>query len=224
MSESFLTATFRKAAFRASRQRIVSLALLLTGTTRLAPAQESNYQVDAEQSSVTFTLADVLHTVRGTFRLKQGDLEVKADGRASGQIDVDAASGDSGIGVDIYPGSSPNVVSVGGTFFNRDNNGNFISEQYASGGGGGDTVKLERRNQSLGLVPFTPLWNSLYSKSPASTTPPASENAFKAVVAPLIACTTPGYLVPVSVISTFSVPEGAVFDPLKYLNVKSKTA
>ena len=96
MSESFLRATFRKAVFRASRKRLVGLALLLTGTTRLALAQESNYQVDAEQSSVTFTLADVLHTVRGTFKLKHGDLEVKADGRASGQIVVDAASGDSG--------------------------------------------------------------------------------------------------------------------------------
>lgn len=99
MSESFLTATFRKAAFRASRQRIVGLALLLTGATRLALAQESNYQVDAEQSSLTFTLGDVLHSVRGTFKLKPGDLEVKADGRASGQIVVDAGSGDSGSGM-----------------------------------------------------------------------------------------------------------------------------
>jgi subtilase family serine protease len=48
-----------------------------------------------------------------------------------------AASGDSGLGVSIYPGSSPNVVSVGGTFFNRDNNGNFVNEIYYTGGGGG---------------------------------------------------------------------------------------
>jgi len=46
-----------------------------------------------------------------------------------------AASGDSGIGVSIYPGASPNVVSVGGTFFNRDQNGNFVSEVYGGGGG-----------------------------------------------------------------------------------------
>src|ERR1700690_294903 len=38
-----------------------------------------------------------------------------------------AASGDSGLGVSIYPGSSPNVVSVGGTYFNRDKNGKFTS-------------------------------------------------------------------------------------------------
>jgi kumamolisin len=46
-----------------------------------------------------------------------------------------AASGDSGIGVSIYPGSSPNVVSVGGTYLNRDRNGNFVSEVYGGGGG-----------------------------------------------------------------------------------------
>jgi subtilase family serine protease len=52
-----------------------------------------------------------------------------------------AASGDSGIGVSIYPGSSPNVVSVGGTYFNRDRSGKFVSEIY--GGGGGDISPYE---------------------------------------------------------------------------------
>lgn len=47
-----------------------------------------------------------------------------------------AASGDSGIGVSIYPGASPNVVAVGGTRFTRDQNGNFVSEVYDTGGGG----------------------------------------------------------------------------------------
>ena len=54
-----------------------------------------------------------------------------------------AASGDSGIGVSSYPGASPNVVSVGGTVFNRDRNGNFTSEVY--GGGGGDLSPFEPR-------------------------------------------------------------------------------
>lgn len=54
-----------------------------------------------------------------------------------------AASGDSGLGVSIYPGSSPNVVSVGGTFFNRDRNGNFVSEVYYTGGGGGNLSPYE---------------------------------------------------------------------------------
>ena len=47
-----------------------------------------------------------------------------------------AASGDSGIGVSIYPGASPNVVAVGGTSFVRDGNGNFTNEVYHTGGGG----------------------------------------------------------------------------------------
>ncbi len=53
-----------------------------------------------------------------------------------------AASGDSGIGVSIYPGASPNVVSVGGTYFDRDQNGNFVTEVY--GGGGGNISPYEK--------------------------------------------------------------------------------
>jgi kumamolisin len=47
-----------------------------------------------------------------------------------------AASGDSGLSRLIYPSASPNVVSVGGTTFNRDSSGNFVSETYGGGGGG----------------------------------------------------------------------------------------
>ena len=54
-----------------------------------------------------------------------------------------AASGDSGIGVSIYPAASPNVVAVGGTVFNRNQAGDFIGEQYASDGGGGDISPYE---------------------------------------------------------------------------------
>ena len=55
-----------------------------------------------------------------------------------------AASGDSGIGVSIYPGASPNVVSVGGTYFNRNSQtGDFENEVY--GGGGGDLSPYEPR-------------------------------------------------------------------------------
>jgi subtilase family serine protease len=52
-----------------------------------------------------------------------------------------AASGDSGIGRLIYPSASPNVVSVGGTVFNRDSNGDFINETYGGGGGGKSWVE-----------------------------------------------------------------------------------
>jgi len=56
-----------------------------------------------------------------------------------------ASSGDSGIGNSAYPTASPNVVSVGGTVFNRDSNGDFTSEWYYTGGGGGDISPYEPR-------------------------------------------------------------------------------
>ena len=46
-----------------------------------------------------------------------------------------AASGDSGLNVTIHPAASPYVVAVGGTVFNRDSQGNFLSESYGGGGG-----------------------------------------------------------------------------------------
>ena len=54
-----------------------------------------------------------------------------------------AGSGDFGLGVSFHPASSPNVVAVGGTLFNRDPNGNFVSESYATGEGGGDLSPFE---------------------------------------------------------------------------------
>ena len=56
-----------------------------------------------------------------------------------------AAAGDSGLGVSIYPGASPNVVSVGGTYFNRNASGDFVNEVYYDGGGGGDISPYEPR-------------------------------------------------------------------------------
>jgi polyisoprenoid-binding protein YceI len=62
-------------------------------------AQEREFQIDPSQSSVKFTLGDVLHTVRGTFKVKHGDLHIDSSGRMSGEIVVDARSGDSGSGM-----------------------------------------------------------------------------------------------------------------------------
>jgi kumamolisin len=56
-----------------------------------------------------------------------------------------AAAGDSGLGVSGYPAASPNVVAVGGTYFNRDQSGKFTYEQYYTGGGGGDISPYESR-------------------------------------------------------------------------------
>ena len=63
-----------------------------------------------------------------------------------------AASGDSGLGNTIHPAASPNVVAVGGTYFNRDNNGNFINEQYYTGGGGGGISPYEPRPSYQNII------------------------------------------------------------------------
>jgi len=84
----------------------------------------------------------------GVVSMSWGDPEVKQEKNwdhyfTTPGVVYFAASGDSGIGVSIYPGASPNVVAVGGTYFNRDKNGNFVNEVYYTGGGGGDISPYE---------------------------------------------------------------------------------
>jgi polyisoprenoid-binding protein YceI len=65
-----------------------------------AAAQDTAFQLDPVQTSVKFTLGDVLHTVHGTFHLKHGALQLQpASGKISGEILVDATSGESGSGM-----------------------------------------------------------------------------------------------------------------------------
>jgi polyisoprenoid-binding protein YceI len=53
--------------------------------------------IDAAQSTVHWSLDSSVHTVHGTFRVKRGTLSVDpASGKATGEIVVDAASGESG--------------------------------------------------------------------------------------------------------------------------------
>ena len=63
-------------------------------------ARVTAFELDPAQTSVKFTLGDVLHTVHGTFRLKRGALQFDpASGKLSGEIVVDATSGESGSGM-----------------------------------------------------------------------------------------------------------------------------
>jgi polyisoprenoid-binding protein YceI len=74
------------------------LALLLAALS-LAAAQQS-LEVDPAHALVKFTLGDVLHTVHGTFQIKRGELQLDPSaGKLSGEIVVDAKSGDSGSGM-----------------------------------------------------------------------------------------------------------------------------
>ena len=71
-------------------------ALLLAPASR---AQDAAFQLDPSKTKIEFTLTDPLHTVHGTFALKNGAIHFDpTSGKISGAIVVDATSGDSGNG------------------------------------------------------------------------------------------------------------------------------
>jgi polyisoprenoid-binding protein YceI len=83
-----------------SWRRVGTVLVLLATSAVFASAQDTAFQLDPAQTSVKFTLGDVLHTVRGTFHLKHGALQFeRASGKISGEIVVDAQSGESGSGM-----------------------------------------------------------------------------------------------------------------------------
>lgn len=72
-------------------------ALVLSLVCSAAPSRQENLDLDTGQSKVQFTVDTTLHTVHGTFLLKSSSLQFdRAGGPASGQIVVNATSGDSG--------------------------------------------------------------------------------------------------------------------------------
>lgn len=75
------------------------ILLSLAGIAAPGQAQEARLSFIPSQTTVNFTLGDVLHTVHGTFNLKSGLVQFNpATSAISGNIVVDAASGDSGSG------------------------------------------------------------------------------------------------------------------------------
>jgi polyisoprenoid-binding protein YceI len=62
-----------------------------------AAAQDTVLRLDPAHTTIKYTLGTVLHTVHGTFQLKQGTVQLDpAPGTLSGEIVVDAKSGESG--------------------------------------------------------------------------------------------------------------------------------
>ena len=60
-------------------------------------AQQIKVNLDPAQTKIEWTLGDVLHTVHGTFKLRSGSVTFDPQsGDASGEIIVDATSGESG--------------------------------------------------------------------------------------------------------------------------------
>jgi polyisoprenoid-binding protein YceI len=75
------------------------MKLFLIAALAVVPAlaEPIELKIDPAGTRVKWTLGDVLHTVNGTFKLKQGDLWFDPDnGHAGGLLVVDATSGESG--------------------------------------------------------------------------------------------------------------------------------
>lgn len=71
-------------------------ALLVAGDS-IPGRPPGPFVIDPAQTKIEFTLSDTLHTVHGTFQLTTGTLAIDpATGKASGELVVDARSGDSG--------------------------------------------------------------------------------------------------------------------------------
>ena len=83
---------------RVCRPFLAGIAFLALASVAAA-AQSVAFQLDAQHTAIGFTLGDVLHTVHGTFRLKRGALRLDpASKKLTGEIVVDAKSGESGRG------------------------------------------------------------------------------------------------------------------------------
>jgi polyisoprenoid-binding protein YceI len=73
--------------------------LFLSASLSLSAALHAQEKIslDPARSEVHFTLGDVLHVVHGTFKLRQGEIDLDpSTGNTSGAIVVDALSGQSG--------------------------------------------------------------------------------------------------------------------------------
>lgn len=82
------------------RRSFPAVIAFLVAVGIASAAQDTAFRLDPQGTTVNFTLGDVLHTVRGTFQLKQGSLRLDpASGKLTGEIVVDAKSGGSGSGM-----------------------------------------------------------------------------------------------------------------------------
>lgn len=86
---------FRKFSVFLTFSVLAAMAMLTSVQT--ARAQELSVQIDPAQSKVQYSLGSTLHTVHGTFAVKQGSVHYDpSSGQIGGTIVVDATSGQSG--------------------------------------------------------------------------------------------------------------------------------
>jgi polyisoprenoid-binding protein YceI len=88
----------RKLCARIARWLCTGVLLLVIGAfSQALLAQDMTVELDPANTRIEFTVAATLHTVHGTFALKNGTIHVNpSTGSARGLVVVVAASGDSG--------------------------------------------------------------------------------------------------------------------------------
>jgi polyisoprenoid-binding protein YceI len=86
---------FRQFTVSTTLSLLAALATLMSAHP--ARAQELSVQLDPAQSKVEYSLGSTLHTVHGTFAIKNGSVHYDpSSGQIGGTIVVDATSGESG--------------------------------------------------------------------------------------------------------------------------------
>jgi polyisoprenoid-binding protein YceI len=79
------------------RTGVVILGILVLSVLPATAVQGATLKLDPEASSVTFTLGATLHTVEGSFAVREGSITFDpSGGDASGRVVVDLRSGDTG--------------------------------------------------------------------------------------------------------------------------------
>jgi polyisoprenoid-binding protein YceI len=71
-------------------------ALLSLSVHARAQSTELRFQFSPANTTIKFTLGDILHTVHGSFQLKRGDVEYEINETVRGALVADATSGTSG--------------------------------------------------------------------------------------------------------------------------------
>ena len=89
---------YRAGDFAPLNQTLSAIVLAFScPAAAFAQVQEIRLQFDPSKTTITFTLGDILHTVHGSFQLKQGDVRYNIVTRSvDGTLVVDALSGQSG--------------------------------------------------------------------------------------------------------------------------------
>ena len=78
-------------------KRLLGAGLVIFCLVVPAQSQELTLQFSPSNTSIKFTLGDILHTVHGSFHLKSGEVRYDAAaGSVSGSLAVDTRSGESG--------------------------------------------------------------------------------------------------------------------------------